>query len=264
MNIESEVSIEAVEEFWDNQPCNIFHSNKELGSVEYFNEVERRKYFVEPHIPQFAQFDNWENKDVLEIGCGIGTDGVNFARSGARYVGVELSGESLKIAKMRFKVFGLNGELFKANVENLTKLIERKMRFDLVYSFGVLHHTPNIGLALSNIRSLCHSESTFRFMVYARNSWKSAMINAGLDQPEAQHGCPIANLYTHDEIDSILNRTGFKLRKIEQAHIFPYDIKNYRNYRYVKLPWFESMPSEVFSALEDKFGWHLLIDAKPI
>jgi len=62
------MSIEAVVECWDRRPCNVRHSSKPLGTKEYFDEVEARKYFVEPHIPIFAQFPQWKDKRVLEVG----------------------------------------------------------------------------------------------------------------------------------------------------------------------------------------------------
>lgn len=107
--------LKAVENYWNSRPCNIRHSTLEIGTIEYFDEVEARKYFVEPHIPNFAGFESWRGKRVLEIGCGIGTDAVNFARSGAEYTGVELSVESLNLAKKRFEVYGLEGEFLLGN-----------------------------------------------------------------------------------------------------------------------------------------------------
>ena len=130
---------------------------------------------------------------------------------------------------------------------------------DSIYSFGVLHHTPSLENALKGIHTLMHGNSVFKMMVYAENSWKSAMISAGLDQPEAQYGCPIANSYTEHEITDILHRSGFSLVSIEQDHIFPYVVADYKNYNYVREPWFHIMPQEVFQALEKKLGWHLLI-----
>lgn len=101
------VNIEKVEKFWDARPCNIRHSKKPFGSKEYFDEVETKKYFVEPHILDFANFKSVTNKKVLEIGCGIGTDATNFARNGAIYTGVELSNESLQVVKKDLKFLGL-------------------------------------------------------------------------------------------------------------------------------------------------------------
>jgi ubiquinone/menaquinone biosynthesis C-methylase UbiE len=256
-------TINEVENYWDSRPCNIKHSNAEVGTIEYFNEVERRKYFVEPHIVDFANFDNWSGKKVLEVGCGIGTDAVNFARNGAVYTGIELSKESLTLAKKRFELFNLTGTFLKGNAEELDNVLE-DVKYDLIYTFGVLHHTPNLSLALKQIRNYCHEKSTIKIMVYALNSYKQKMIEASLDQPEAQYCCPIANAYTRDEITEILKESGFKIIRIYQSHIFPYQVEPYKNYKYLKQPWFETMPAEVFEVLEKNFGWHLLIDAEPI
>lgn len=259
-NMSLDAGIKEVQQYWDSRPCNIRHSKSEIGSEEYFNEVEQRKYFVEPHIKNFADFPSWKNKKVLEIGCGIGTDAVNFARHGAEYTGIELSGESLKIATKRFEVFGLSGTFVRGDAENLSEILEVQ-KYDLVYSFGVLHHTPNLEKALIEIKKFCSEETKFKFMVYSANSWKQAMINEGLDQPEAQYGCPIANSYSVPELESILKKIGFGIKVAAKDHIFPYDIEKYKNYEYEKTPWFREMPNEIFRVLEKNFGWHLLVDA---
>ena len=105
MTLSTQPSIQTVQSYWNARPCNIRHSPLPIGTKEYFDEVEKRKYFVEPHIPGFAQFERWKGKKVLEVGCGIGTDTINFARGGALVTAVDLSEESLKIARQRAKVF---------------------------------------------------------------------------------------------------------------------------------------------------------------
>jgi SAM-dependent methyltransferase len=258
----SNADLSEVQQYWNSRPCNIRHSNSPIGSLQYFEEVEKRKYLVEPHIPNFANFSNWKNKRVLEIGCGIGTDAANFAKAGAIYTGVELSTESLNLTKKRFELYGLSGELLEANAENIDHFLGDR-KFDLIYSFGVLHHTPSIENAFKAIRNLCDEKTLFKFMVYAKHSWKNSLIEAGLDQPEAQFGCPIANVYSKSEISELLLINGFETVEISQDHIFPYIVEKYVNYEYEIQPWCKTMPSELFNALEKQLGWHLLVSARP-
>src|ERR1700739_216053 len=130
-------SIAEVRKYCDDRPCNIRHSSKPIGSRESFDEVEARKYFVEPHIPRFADFERWQGKRVLEIGCGIGTDTINFARNGARVTAVDLSGKSIEVARRRAEVYGCGDrvDFYVANAEELTCSVPVEP-YDLVYSFG--------------------------------------------------------------------------------------------------------------------------------
>src|SRR6185295_5377810 len=137
-------SIQKVSEYWDSRPCNIRHSPKPVGTKEYSDEVEARKYFVESHIPGFADFERWRGKKVLEIGCGIGTDTINFARHGATVTVAELSEKSMEVAQQRAQVFDLADRIVfhNGNAEELTSFVPAEPH-DLVYSFGVVHHSPH-------------------------------------------------------------------------------------------------------------------------
>ena len=265
-----------VQRYWDERPCNIRHSPKPVGSREYFDEVEARKYFVEPHIPAFAQFERWRGQRVLEVGCGIGTDTINFARAGADVTAVELSNESLRIAAQRADVMGVGDRIrfVQANAEELTAALDDEP-YDLVYSFGVVHHTPRPEQALAEMRALAAPGGTLKLMIYHRRSWKVLSIVAGqghgrfwhtdelvAENSEAQTGCPVTFTYTRREARELVERSGFRLRELRVEHVFPYRVRDYVQYRYVKKPPFRWMPEPLFRAFERRLGWHLLVTAE--
>ena len=268
----SKVEIKTVRDYWNSRPCNIRHSPRKIGSKEYFDEVEERKYLVEPHIPGFANFPKWKGKKVLEIGCGIGTDTINFARAGAQVTAIEYSEESLKIAKQRAKVFNLPIKFYLANAETLSKTIPVE-RYDLVYSFGVIHHTPYPEKVISEIKKYMDKNSVFKIMVYNRNSYKTwwIILKYGKGQfwkkdqliakySEAQTGSPVTYSYTKKSIHDFLN--GFVINNKFVDHIFPYSIPEYKRYKYKKMWYFRILPNPIFRLTERTWGWHLCVTAK--
>lgn len=258
--MKSVASIDQVRDFWNSRPCNIRHSDKPLGTREYFDEVERKKFTAEPHIMEFCDFPRWRGLRVLEIGCGIGTMAKNFAAHGADYTGVELSSDSLALTQKRFAVYDLPGRFYHGDAEHLTDFVPVQ-DYDLVFTWGVIHHSPNPGRILEQARSYMRSGTVLKVMVYADNSWKNYMIEAGLDQPEAQYGCPIAYTYTPEQLLTMIG-PGFHQVSMHQDHIFPYQIEPYKQGRYLKHPWFETMPPDMFRVLERHLGWHLMLTAE--
>jgi 2-polyprenyl-3-methyl-5-hydroxy-6-metoxy-1,4-benzoquinol methylase len=252
--------LDQIRDYWNSRPCNIRHSLSPIGTKEYFNEVEARRYANEPHNYSFPEFHLWKGKRVLEIGCGIGTDAVNFARHGAIYTGVDLSSESINLAKKRFEVFDLEGRFIECNAEELISIFGPEEKFDLIYSFGVIHHAPRPEKVLACLPSLLADNGEVRAMLYAKNSWKNILINAGWDQPEAQDNCPQALTYTIGEARELFKQ--FNTIEINQDFIFPWIVETYVKYEYVKQPWFAAMPAELFRIMEKALGWHLLIKAK--
>lgn len=252
--------INDVKQFWNDRPCNIRHSAKPVGTREYYDEVEAKKFTAEPHIISFSEFDSWQGKSVLEIGCGIGTMAINFARAGANYTGVDLSEASVDLTRRRFEVYGLSGRFYSGNAEELSSWLPVE-RYDLVYSWGVIHHAPHPERIVDQIPQYLKDDGIFKMMVYSTNSWKTFLIEAGLDQPEAQYGCPIALTYTQDQIrDWLGNR--FEILDIHQDHIFPYQIEPYKRGEYQLQPWFEAMPPEMFRVLEKNLGWHTMVTSR--
>ncbi len=253
------IFLSQIEEYWDRRPCNIRHSNLSHNTLNYFREIDRRRYFIESHILAFAEFEKWKNKRVLEIGCGIGIDGIRFVLAGAEYSGIELSSKSLEIAQQRFKIYGCNGQFYKGNAEEMLSFLPIG-QYDLVYSFGVLHHTPNPEQIVDNIRNYMTVNSEFRLMLYSKYSWKSLMILLGLNQSEAQSGCPLAKRYSYKEIKKLLR--GFQIIDMHKDHIFPYKVNKYIRYEYKMKPWLKYMPIFLFKIFRQWLGCHTLIRCK--
>ena len=268
--------IAKVRDYWNSRPCNIRHSPKPVGSREYFDEVEFRKYFVEAHIPRFAEFERWKGKKVLEVGCGIGTDSISFARHGAQVTAVDLTEKSLEVARQRAQVFGLEDRIrfIQGNAEKLSDSVPVDS-YDLVYSFGVIHHTPHPERVVEEIRKYVTPASTVKIMVYNRWSWKVLWIlfiygkcrfwkldRLIAEYSEAQTGCPVTYSYSRREGRRLLEDQGFRVTNVMVDHIFPYSIPEYVKYEYRKVWYFRWMPQALFRALERTFGWHLCLTAK--
>jgi ubiquinone/menaquinone biosynthesis C-methylase UbiE len=266
-------SEQAIREFWDRQPCNVKHSSKPFMSPEYFDEVEKKKYFVEPHIPEFAQFENWRGKKVLELGCGIGTDSINFARAGADLTIVELSEKSLDICKKRFEVFGLSARFILGNIENLPELLKDGEKFDLIYSFGVIHHTETPSNVIRVLPRYMHEASELRVMLYSKVSFKLfwVMMESNVKNlkdsdtlirlnSERQYGCPYTHTYSMKEVYQLFGE--FDVQTVEKKHIFKYEIEPYKRGEYILDEYWKEVPQSTVDAMEDELGWHTLITAK--
>jgi 2-polyprenyl-3-methyl-5-hydroxy-6-metoxy-1,4-benzoquinol methylase len=274
----TEIEISRVKDYWNDRPCNIRHSNAPVGTREYFDQVEARKYFVEYHIPRFADFERWREKTVLEIGCGLGTDTINFARAGAHVTTVDLSEKSIELARKRAAVFGLEEQIrfFPGNAEQLSSFVPVES-YDLIYSFGVIHHTPHPSALLAQLRKYARPGTTIKIMVYHRRSYKVGWIlltegkgrfwnlaELVAKNSEAQTGCPVTYTYTRREGRQLLESHGFRVRAAVVEHIFPYRIPDYMHYRYVKEWYFRWMPRPIFRALERHIGWHLLLTGEAV
>jgi SAM-dependent methyltransferase len=273
-----EVPIADVRDYWNRRPCNLRHSPAPVGTREYFDQVEQRKYFVEPHIPGFADFDRWQGKRVLEVGCGLGTDTINFARAGALVTAVDLSERSVELARERANVFHVADRIdfVVADAERLSQFV-KPQPYDLVYSFGVIHHSPNPLRILREVRAnFVDARSTLKVMVYHRWSWKVLemviteargafwrMDDVVARHSEAQTGCPVTYTYSRDGGSRLLEQAGFDVLDVQVDHIFPYRVADYVRYRYVKRLPFRLMPNPVARAVERRLGWHLCLTARP-
>ena len=137
-----------VRAFWQAHPCGTKFSDAGIGTREFYDRIERHRYDKEWHIPEAADFAGARGLRMLEIGCGMGTDGAQFAKAGADYTGIDLTDAAIELARKRFELCGLQGNFQISDAENLDFADES---FDLVYSHGVLHHTPDTARAIREI-----------------------------------------------------------------------------------------------------------------
>ena len=163
MNLKRDVAT-----FWDSQPCGSADGDSlEEGSREYFDLIERERIEREGSIAAHVDFEELSGKRVLEVGCGIGTDFRRFARSSAEAIGVDLSRQSLSLAKRSLDVYGLKSALIAADGERLPF---GDNIFDLVYSWGVIHHSPNPEKVVAEIHRVLAPGGTVLAMVYNMRS----------------------------------------------------------------------------------------------
>jgi ubiquinone/menaquinone biosynthesis C-methylase UbiE len=154
-------------DFWSAAQPGFRFSKAEVGSAEFFAEVERHRYSLEPHIRSVVDFPRWRDKDVLEAGCGIATDGLQFARAGARYTGLDRSERALELATRRFSLEQAIGAFVEGSVDELPFA---DATFDLVYSHGVIHHIPETERAIAEFHRVLRPGGTAIVMVYHRDS----------------------------------------------------------------------------------------------
>jgi ubiquinone/menaquinone biosynthesis C-methylase UbiE len=162
------VAKEEIRAFWDGKPCGSKHAGAPEGTPDYFAQVESRRQELEPFIDGFADFGRATRKRVLEIGVGLGTDFVRFARAGAIVTGVDLSPHAVELVRQRLEQEGLEGRLEVADAEHLPF---PDGNFERVYSWGVLHHAPDTRAAAAEAIRVLAPGGELCAMLYARHSW---------------------------------------------------------------------------------------------
>lgn len=169
-------------EQWGQDPCGAeFDREHELGTLAFFDQVEVHRYSqYAPWMPRVMGFAEFRGARLLEIGCGMGTDLLQFARGGARCVGIDLTPRSVEITRHRFALYGVDGAFMIADGERLPFASES---FDVVYSNGVLHHTPDTAGAIREVHRVLRPGGTAKVMLYHRHSlnyWVEIILRRGL------------------------------------------------------------------------------------
>lgn len=157
-------------EQWTHNPAGaVYGGAHEFGSREFFDEVERHRYKeYAPWMPAVMGFHDFAGKRLLEVGCGMGTDLLQFACGGAQVTGVDLTPRSVETSRHHLKLYSQTGDFALTDAE---KLPFADGSFDVVYSNGVLHHTPDTAGAVREIHRLLRPGGLARVMLYHRHSW---------------------------------------------------------------------------------------------
>lgn len=250
---------EEVRKFWDETPCGTRDIEFPKGTLQFFAQLEKERNDREPFIADFAQFARHRGKKVLEVGIGVATDFIRFARAGAILAGVDLSHNAVNLAKRRLELEGLSADVQQADAELLPFDNES---FDFVYSWGVIHHTEDTQKAADEIIRIAKPGGKICVMIYHRYSLVALqcwILNALL---KGRPWRSLSGVIWH-YIESI----GTKAYSIREAKrmfsglarltvtpvVTPYDVRLTRS---------RFLPKRVQSLVPRRLGWFLVIQGE--
>ncbi len=232
---------QAVAQFWEREAC----------GERYGDEQDRIRYELEPEILCVADFASARGRRVLEIGVGMGADCVRWAGAGAEVVGVDLTERAVSLTMQRLAEAGLRGDVRVADAESLPF---EDGSFDVVWSWGVLHHTPRADQALVEAARVLKPNGRYAVMVYHRRSWLAlaAWVRFGLlkgrplrslSQAIACVESPGTRAYTVREVSRLLSP------HLDRLSVRP-----------VLTHWDRRVAPGVAALAGDRFGWFLVIE----
>jgi ubiquinone/menaquinone biosynthesis C-methylase UbiE len=241
-----------VADFWNRNVCQADLPQTVRGTREFFDEVEAIRYKYHYHLPPLFErmkLACGEGGKLLEVGCGMGTDLLQLARTGINVTGVDLTEAGIELARKRFDVYGTQAELKVADAENLP-FVGRE--FDVVYSFGVLHHTPDTKSSVREVCRVLKPGGKAFVMLYYRPSlnylahWITGIPFDGTKKDK----CPVERAYTKREIRDLFDM--FKEVHIGIEYLFGtgWGIVN------------RITPGFIHRRLGRVFGWHAMIEAR--
>lgn len=256
---------------WGANPCGSNTSGKEQGTREYFEEVEAHRYRTHPWILEAIRGFGLRGKRVLEIGYGMGTDHLAMARQGAILHGIDLTSRNLEVTRARLGMYEFTSELSVGDAENLPYADDS---FDFVYSFGVVHHSPDTRKIVSEIHRIlapggrCHvtvyhrNSVFFWWTVYAvnylfRGGWRERTLEQQLsliEYPNTNQDMVI-RLYRKGEFAGMFRR--FRGVRSSVRHLIPVDIA-------VISRWFTDpySPVPLLNRIGRRYGWYVIVDAQ--
>lgn len=164
--LKSEENKEKIRDYWETRLPQRWYSRKKEGTGEYYDEITKERFTTQyPFLLKDAEFDKHNGEKVLEVGCGIGTDSLMYAKNGAKVYGVDLTQTAADTCKKRFRMYDLAGAFKRMDAEHLEF---PDNSFDFAYSFGVLHHTPKTKESIEEVRRVLKPRHSTVMMLYAR------------------------------------------------------------------------------------------------
>ena len=189
----AQATLSDVRDFWDEASCGealLLPAETAAGYAAHSAE----RYRLEPYIPAFANWDRMKGKRVLEIGVGLGSDHEQFARAGAKLTGIDLTPRAIEHTRQRLALAGLSSELQVGNAEALPFA---DASFDHVYSWGVLHHSPDTPKAIAEAMRVLRPGGTFAIMIYNKWSLVGLMLWARYGLARGRPLTSLESIYAH-------------------------------------------------------------------
>jgi ubiquinone/menaquinone biosynthesis C-methylase UbiE len=243
-------TVEAVKQFWEQHVNNEYYTSEARGTREYFDEIAIRRYRWHYHLRDlFAQLSGQSGK-LLEIGCGIGVDSVELAKCGFDVTAVDLTETAIDVARTHARLRGVDIDFRVGNAE---RLAFPEDTFDVVYSFGVLHHTPDTAAAVEDVRRVLKPGGRAFVMLYHKRSLVNLvhrLFNLPYESPRSlKDHCPVVRTYTRAEVRELF--ADFDQCELTVAYPFTYGM------RFLTF-W---IPRPLERWLGRRIGWHLMIRA---
>lgn len=241
-----------VREYWNRRIHDLEMTAQPVGSREFFDELDEYRFDKLAYLPRIVDFNGYRGRRLVEVGCGIGTDLVRFARGGAHVVGVDLSETAVRLARANLDTHEVPGALLIADGGRLPFPDDS---VDVCYAHGVLQYSANPRAIVTETLRVLKPGGTGIFMVYNRRSWLMALsriMKVGLEHADA----PGLRLYSIREFRELIR--GFRHTTIIPER-FPVRSRLHHGWKaaayngaFVGL--FNALPR----ALVRRFGWHLM------
>lgn len=251
--------IETIRTYWNERIHDLEMTEHPVGSPEFFADLDDYRFDKLRYLPRLVPFDRFKGRRLLEVGCGIGTDLVRFAKGGAQVTGIDLAERSVELARTNARLNGVEGQV-DLEVANGEAMPFEDETFDAVYAHGVLQYTADPARMVGECRRVLRPGGEAIFMVYNRVSWLNALskvMGVGLEHEDA----PVLRKLSIGEFRRLL--TPFEDVRIVPER-FPVRSRLHRGWKGalfngVFVGAFNVLPR----ALVRPLGWHLMAFCRP-